>query len=116
VTTPTLPEGLVAFVKRDCPTCELVDPVLGALARGDEQLTVYTQDDLAFPESVDAVDDLDLTQSWHHDIETVPTLLRVDAAGAELERIVGWSRDQWQAFTGVPELGLTLPEARFDPA
>lgn len=86
--------------------------MLGALARGDEQLTVYTQDDLAFPESVDAVDDLDLTQSWHHDIETVPTLLRVDAAGAELERIVGWSRDQWQAFTGVPELGLTLPEHR----
>ena len=25
---PPLPEGLVAFVKRDCPTCGLVVPIL----------------------------------------------------------------------------------------
>ena len=112
MTRPALPAGLVAFVKRDCPTCELVDPVLGALANGDEPLTVYTQDDTSFPESVSAVDDTDLTVSWHHDIETVPTLMRVDASGVEEERIVGWSRDQWQAFTGDIELGITLPEHR----
>jgi hypothetical protein len=29
---PALPAGLVAIVKRDCPTCELVAPVLGELA------------------------------------------------------------------------------------
>lgn len=112
MTTPPLPPGLVAFVKRDCPTCELIDPVLGALANGDEPLTVYTQDDVDFPESTSAIDDLDLTVSWHHDIETVPSLLRVDADGVEQERIVGWSRDQWQAFTGDAELGITLPEHR----
>lgn len=112
VTAPPLPSGLVAFVKRDCPTCELIDPVLGTLADGDEPLTVYTQDDLTFPESVEATDDLDLTVSWHHEIETVPTLMRVGADGAEQERIVGWSRDQWQAFTGNVELGITLPEHR----
>ena len=81
MTTPPLPTGLVAFVKRDCPTCELIDPVLGALAGGDEPLTVYTQDDTGFPESVEAIDDLDLTVSWHHDIETVPTLMRVGDDG-----------------------------------
>ena len=26
-----LPDGLVAFVKRDCPTCVMVAPVLAAL-------------------------------------------------------------------------------------
>lgn len=109
---PVLPQGLVAFVKRDCPTCELIDPVLGQLSRGTEPLTVYTQDDRDFPTSVDAKDDLDLSVSWHHNIETVPTLIRTDAQGVEAERIVGWSRDQWQAFTGDVELGITLPEYR----
>ena len=27
-TTPSLPDGLVAFVKRDCPTCVEIEPVL----------------------------------------------------------------------------------------
>jgi hypothetical protein len=36
-----LPEGLVAFVKRDCPTCVLVQPVLKQLAQ-ETQLTVIT--------------------------------------------------------------------------
>lgn len=112
MTTPLLPPGLVAFVKRDCETCKLVDPLLGQLASGDEPLTVYTQDDLAFPASVAALDDLDLSMSWHHDIETVPTLIRVGPDGNEEERIIGWSRDQWQAFTGDIELGITLPEFR----
>src|SRR5476651_1998976 len=44
----TLPEdGLIAVVKRDCPTCVLAAPVLGELARR-APLTVYTQDDPAF--------------------------------------------------------------------
>jgi len=50
--------------------------------------------------------------SWHHKIETVPTLIRVGANGLEQERIVGWSREQWQAFSGNPELGITLPGFR----
>lgn len=98
-------------MKRDCETCQLVDPLLGKIAQ-DEPLIVYTQDDRTFPESVGAIDDLDLSMSWHHNIETVPTLMRVGADGIEEERIVGWSRDQWQAFTGNVELGITLPELR----
>ena len=43
---PPLPDGLVAFVKRECPTCELVVPVLAELrARAD--LVVVVQDDPA---------------------------------------------------------------------
>ena len=33
---PALPPGIVAFVKRDCPTCELVEPVLADLAARDQ--------------------------------------------------------------------------------
>ncbi len=109
---PTLPDGLVAVVKRDCPTCELVVPVLDRLAGDGPHLTVYTQDDPSFPGiEGDVVDDTDLTVSWHHEIETVPTLLRVED-GVEVERIVGWSREQWRAFTSVDDLGTDLPEMR----
>ena len=56
-------DGLIAIVKRDCPTCELTAPVLGELAR-QGGLTVYTQDDPSFPETVPArVDDTALDVS-----------------------------------------------------
>jgi hypothetical protein len=112
VERPSLPDGIVAVVKRDCPTCELVVPVLDRLAAADGSLTVYTQDDPTFP-GIDGtvVDDTELTVSWHHEIETVPTLMRVED-GVEIERIVGWSRDQWQRFTSVADLGADLPEQR----
>ena len=41
------------------------------------QLTVYTQDDPDFPGDPAAIHDVDLAISWHHDIETVPTLIKV---------------------------------------
>jgi hypothetical protein len=107
---PALPDGLIAVVKRDCPTCELVVPVLEQL-RAAGPITVYTQDDPAFPRGLEPVDDTSLEVSWHHDIETVPTLLKT-AAGQETDRTVGWSRQQWEDFTGVGGLGPDLPEMR----
>ena len=38
---------------------------------------VVTQDDPAFPDNITLIHDADLAISWHHDIETVPTLIRV---------------------------------------
>ena len=105
-----LPSGLVAFVKRDCPTCELVVPVLEQIS-ASESLTVYTQDDPAFPPGIPAVDDTSLEQSWHHQIETVPTLIRVED-GEERERVLGWQREEWEALTGIPALGAGLPALR----
>ncbi len=107
---PPLPSGVVAFVKRDCPTCLLVAPVLAELSKR-VPLTVYSQDDPAFPEPLIAVDDRDLAVSWHHAIEAVPTLLRVEA-GREVERAVGWQRAEWEALTGAPGLGADLPDWR----
>jgi hypothetical protein len=107
----TLPDGLVAFVKRDCPTCVLVVPVIERLAHA-AAITVFSQDDPAFPSAAPWVrDDTDLTVSWHHDIETVPTLVRVQQ-GAEVERIVGWDREQWERFTAIGPLGEDLPPFR----
>jgi hypothetical protein len=109
---PPLPDGIVAVVKRDCATCVMVGPVLRHLASTDGiTLTVYTQDDIAFPEGIDAVDDTALAVSWHNEIETVPTLMAVKD-GVEVERTVGWMRGQWEAITGVDGLGLDLPEHR----
>ncbi len=108
---PILPSGVVAFVKRDCPTCVQVAPVLARLAQ-EIELTVYSQDDPGFPEGVDAVDDTGLSMSWHHDIEAVPTLLRVED-GVVKEQAVGWHRGEWESLTGVSGLGPGLPELAF---
>jgi len=109
---PRLPEGLVAVVKRDCPTCGLVVPVLGEIAARGQALTVYTQDDPSFPATIaPRVDDHELVVSWHHRIETVPTLLKVED-GREVARTEGWSRADWEQLTGVSPLGAGLPAHR----
>ncbi len=108
---PVLPDGLVAVVKKDCPTCVLVAPVLADLAQR-AGLIAYTQDDPAFPASASwVIDDSDLAVSWHHNIETVPTLLRVED-GLPVATVEGWRRDQWQEFCGVDGLGEGLPDWR----
>ena len=101
-----LPDGLVVIVKEECETCRMVAPLLAQF-----ECTVYTQDDPAFPHSVVPVHDADLAVSWHHEIETVPTLIKV-MNGIEIERTVGWSRAEWQRITGIGHLGDALPVMR----
>jgi len=108
---PILPNGIVAVLKQDCPTCELVVPVLEQIRASGTALSVYTQDEPSFPEGLNPIDDTSLTLSWHHDIETVPTLIHVED-GAETKRVVGWLRSQWEEFTGLASLGEELPEFR----
>lgn len=109
--TAPLPDGLVAVVKQDCPTCVLVAPVLADLA-DRASMTTITQDIATFPAEADwVVHDADLALSWHNDIETVPTLLKV-VDGVPTERIEGWRRDEWETFTGVAGLGTDLPDWR----
>ncbi len=108
--TTALPDGIVVVVKRDCETCRTVVPVLQQLA-ATTRLHVYTQDDPDFPDQPTAISDTDLAISWAHDIETVPTVIRVDQ-GKEVERTVGWQREAWESLTGVTELGPDLPPMR----
>ena len=101
--------SFVVVAKRDCPTCDLVQPVLHEIVASGAALTVYTQDDPAFPEDLAPVDDRSLEQSWRLGIETVPTLIRLQD-GAEAERTVGWDRAEWNRVTGLDPLGSGLPD------
>ncbi len=104
-------DGLVAVVKRDCPTCVLTAPVLGELARR-AALIVYSQDDPAFPETVpERIDDRELAASHRLAIEIVPTLIRF-AGGAEIDRTYGWDRAEWERVAGLSGLGAELPPSQ----
>jgi len=88
-------QAIIAVVKQDCPTCALVAPVLDDLVGRGVVSTIYREDE-----------DDGLEASWRLGIETVPTLVRGG------DRIVGWSRAQWEEFTGVSGLGEGLPDYR----
>ncbi len=101
---PELADGFVVFVKRDCPTCELIVPVLEQLCELDILRTIFSQDDASFPKLPITSDDTSLEVSFSHRIETVPTLLKIQD-GIEVDRTVGWSQEIWKAFLGIEDLG-----------
>ena len=108
--TDLLENGWVVVVKRDCSTCELVQPVLCKMMNFETPLQVFSQDDPDFPEGIANVeDDRDLEQSFRLDIETVPTLIRREN-GQEVERTLGWDQGDWRELTGIEGLGKELPE------
>jgi hypothetical protein len=109
-TKPQLSNGLTVVVKRDCETCRMVVPVLEQL-RTQGALTVVVQDDAEFPEGFDPHLDADLSISWFHEIETVPTLIRV-VDGDEVDRTVGWDRASWESLSGIVDLAPELPAFR----
>jgi len=75
-------------------------------------IEVYVQDDPDHPKKINRlIDDTSLEVSYHKDIETVPTLIRTKN-GIEQERMVGWHRGEWEAFTGTGSLGEGLPDYR----
>lgn len=102
--------GLIAVVKRDCETCVMTEPVLAALAEAGS-LTVYTQDDPSFPQSVPHEYDQALDVSHGLKIEVVPTLIRREA-GREIARTFGWNKTEWRQVTGLETLGEMLPDLR----
>jgi hypothetical protein len=110
LSSTALSDGLTVVVKRDCETCQMVEQVILEIAESTS-IRVITQDDPAFPESVDREHDNELAFSWHHDIETVPTLIKV-SSGSEEVRTVGWSQAEWQTITGIDDLGASLPVMR----
>lgn len=107
----SIPDGIAVVVKRDCPTCVLVEPVLQQLARSGP-VTIISEDDPTFPSGTGTVvDGRDLKASWNLKIETVPTVLKI-VRGAEAGRAVGWHREQWEGVTGIKGLGAGLPQQR----
>ena len=108
---------LVVVVKEDCPTCQLVEPVLKDLAqRMGEKLLIVSQDTPDFGQppagsGARQVHDHDLSLSDTLDVEIVPTLYRLEAREVA-DSTIGWHRQQWQAVSGVTDLGSELPDSR----
>jgi hypothetical protein len=102
-------DGLAVFVKRACPACKLIEPVMQRVAADLKEFQVVSQDDPKFPARVAGiVDDRELDHSWLNNIEFTPTLVRF-AGGREAERVVGWDREGWRRLTGIRDLGEGLP-------
>jgi len=87
-------------VKKECETCQLVQPVISDIA-AQAELKIYSQDDPGFPAGHDVVDDRELAYSWQTQIETVPTVIKFDAEGNEVGRTFGWVKADWEALTGM---------------
>ena len=102
------PDGLVIFAKKECPTCNLVQPVVQELAKRGRSVIVFAQDDTSFMDGLIVENDTSLKQSFLHNIEAVPTFIRF-ANGREVDRTVGWSRSEWERVAGVTGLGQNLP-------
>src|SRR5690242_2804164 len=101
-------DGFVIVAKRECHTCEMIQPVMQSLDRAGS-LIVFTQDDPKFPEGVSRViDDRTLERSFHLDIEAVPTLIRYEG-GREVGRTFGWDRTEWVKLAGEAAKGEGLP-------
>ena len=112
------PDGLVVVVKRDCPTCTLIEPVLQRLAQSGARLTVFTQDDPSFPQKVPAVmDDRQLEASFRLKIEAVPTLLRVkNHAENTSTAIHGSARGTRERYTMCARRGMAARSSVRGPA
>ena len=102
--------SFILVVKRECPTCLLVVPVIKQLQQAGKRLVIYCQDDESFHEDIEAVrSDTDLEHSFRYDIEYVPTLIRKEN-DSEAQRVIGWNRTEWEQLTGIITLGEDLPE------
>ena len=96
---PDLPDGLVAVVKRDCPTCTLVAPVLAELGPAPPPADRLHPGRPDVPRRrrrrVDDTRPRRVARPRHRH--------RADAAARRRRRarsnaIVGWSREQWEAL------------------
>ena len=103
---PKAARTVICFVKEDCPTCNLVMPLLeaanssaeavvltaGQTAEGNE--TLIERHGLKMP----ILNDSTLKVSFAYDVETVPLIVLANADGKELDRLIGFDRNEWSTF------------------
>ena len=103
---PRSTKSVICFVKEDCPTCNLVLPLIEALHKQlglDILITGQTaegNDVLARRHALTApvLDDSALKVSFAYDVETVPLVIAADGEGTEADRLVGFEKSEWRAF------------------
>src|SRR5579863_4723918 len=59
-------DGPVIFAKKECPTCNLVQPVIRELAQRAPSIIAFAQDDTALFDGLAVEDDTSLQQSFLH--------------------------------------------------
>lgn len=102
----SIPSGtktLLCFVKEDCPTCNLVAPLLEAAHQQsdiDVVLVGQTADGnraLAANHELTAplLDDSTLIVSFAYDLETVPHVMLLDDAGEPIKELIGFDKVEW---------------------
>ncbi|MEM1231832.1 MAG: TlpA family protein disulfide reductase [Pseudomonadota bacterium] len=119
--------GLVCFLKEDCPTCQVVAPLLQALyEQWGEQLPVVAVGQTAAGNAALAqahaltlplADDSALKVSFATQIDTVPTLFAIGADGEAdpaLPPQIGFVKADWQAFLQDIAAAQGLPAAEID--
>ena len=104
-------QDYLLFLKKDCETCVLIEPVVKALLEKGSKLAVYVEDDPSFYQDLSALDGTSLQPSFRWEIETTPTLITLDEKG-ESARVVGWDKKAWQTVFQNENLGNELPEFR----
>lgn len=129
---PTGRPALLVFVEADCPTCNLVAPLIEtARSAYGVEVDVFCvgqdgPDNVHFEKhhhlSAPMLDDGALKVSYAFEIETVPTAIIADREGEEALRIVGFDRAQWMdlfrtlaATSGIEEPAVdwdSYPEMR----
>ena len=103
---PPASKAVLCFAKEDCPTCNLIMPLIEALHRDtplevlvpgqttDGNATLIDRHALTAP----ILDDSALKVSFAYDVETVPLLIAAAEDGAESDRVVGLDKAEWRAF------------------
>ena len=103
---PQQRSSILCFVTEDCPTCNLVLPLIEAL-HGESNLAVLIAGQTADGNAVLArrhaltapvLDDSALAVSFAYDVETVPFVIAADAEGAETDRLIGFDKAEWRTF------------------
>ena len=103
---PSVGKSILCFVKEDCPTCNLVLPLIEAM-RGGSDLDILIVGQTAQGNAILAqrhaltapvLDDSALAVSFAYDVESVPLLIAGDGDGVEADRLVGFDKGEWRAF------------------
>ncbi len=102
---------LLLFLKQDCETCQLVQPLVSELMKDGVRIQVYVQDAPDYYRELSPVDDTSLEASFNWNIETTPTLIKSSDNGQSI-RIEGWDKSGWQGVLGSENLGADLPDFR----
>lgn len=116
--------SLVCFVKEDCETCNTAAPVLEALHKafgskvdvlliaqsGDANATFAERHSLTMP----LLDDSACKAAFEWDIESVPSVFWIDAAGAVQSHFEGFIRADWEALAAQMSTQTGLPAVQTD--